>query len=48
MTSVLGVFAARDCSRGQWPVVWAIREGREAAPGVDRYLAGEGTEPPAQ
>ncbi|MGO9180299.1 MAG: glutamate synthase subunit beta [Candidatus Limnocylindrales bacterium] len=43
MTSVPGVFAAGDCSRGQSLVVWAIREGREAARGVDRYLMhGEG------
>jgi len=40
MTSVPGVFAAGDCSRGQSLVVWAIREGRTAAEGVDRYLAG--------
>jgi glutamate synthase (NADPH) small chain len=39
MTSVPGVFAAGDCSRGQSLVVWAIREGRTAAQGVDRYLA---------
>ncbi len=38
MTSVPGVFAAGDCSRGQSLVVWAIREGRAAARGVDRYL----------
>jgi glutamate synthase (NADPH/NADH) small chain len=39
MTSVPGVFAAGDCSRGQSLVVWAIKEGREAAEGVDRYLS---------
>jgi glutamate synthase (NADPH/NADH) small chain len=39
MTSVPGVFAAGDCVRGQSLVVWAIREGREAAEGVDRFLA---------
>ncbi|MDA8201781.1 MAG: glutamate synthase subunit beta [Chloroflexi bacterium] len=39
MTSVPGVFAAGDCARGQSLVVWAIREGREVAKGVDRYLA---------
>ncbi len=39
MTSVPGVFAAGDCVRGQSLVVWAIREGRAAAEGVDRYLA---------
>jgi glutamate synthase (NADPH/NADH) small chain len=38
MTSVPGVFAAGDCSRGQSLVVWAIREGRVAAQSVDRYL----------
>jgi glutamate synthase (NADPH) small chain len=39
MTTVPGVFAAGDCARGQSLVVWAIREGRAAAEGVDRYLA---------
>jgi len=39
MTTVPGVFAAGDCARGQSLVVWAIREGRVAARGVDRYLA---------
>ena len=38
MTTVPGVFAAGDCVRGQSLVVWAIREGRLAAEGVDRYL----------
>ena len=38
MTSVPGVFAAGDMSRGQSLVVWAIHEGRKAAQGVDRYL----------
>jgi glutamate synthase (NADPH/NADH) small chain len=38
MTSVPGVFAAGDCVRGQSLVVWAIREGRTAARGVDRFL----------
>jgi glutamate synthase (NADPH/NADH) small chain len=38
MTTVPGVFAAGDCSRGQSLVVWAIHEGRLAARGVDRYL----------
>ena len=40
MTTVPGVFAAGDCVRGQSLVVWAIREGRMAAEGVDRYLMG--------
>jgi glutamate synthase (NADPH/NADH) small chain len=38
MTSVPGIFAAGDCSRGQSLVVWAIQEGRRAARGVDKYL----------
>ncbi len=38
MTSVPGIFAAGDCSRGQSLVVWAIQEGRKAARGVDKYL----------
>ncbi len=37
-TSVPGVFAAGDASRGQSLVVWAIQEGRRAARGVDRFL----------
>ena len=40
-TSVDGIFAAGDCRRGQSLVVWAIREGREAARECDRYLMGE-------
>ncbi len=40
MTSVPGVFAAGDMSRGQSLIVWAIAEGREAARGVDAYLMG--------
>jgi glutamate synthase (NADPH/NADH) small chain len=39
MTSVPGVFAAGDMSRGQSLVVWAIKEGRQAAQAVDRYLS---------
>jgi len=37
-TSVDGVFAAGDTRRGQSLVVWAIREGRQCAESVDRYL----------
>jgi len=40
-TSVKGVYAAGDMSRGQSLIVWAIQEGRAAARGVDRYLMGE-------
>ena len=39
-TSVPGVFAAGDVRRGQSLVVWAIREGRQAARAVDQYLMG--------
>ncbi len=40
MTSVPGVFAAGDMSRGQSLVVWAMAEGREAARGMDQHLMG--------
>jgi glutamate synthase (NADPH) small chain len=40
MTSVPGVFAAGDASRGQSLIVWAIAEGRRAARSVDQYLMG--------
>ncbi|RJP26627.1 MAG: glutamate synthase subunit beta [Candidatus Omnitrophota bacterium] len=40
MTSLPGVFAAGDMSRGASLVVWAIWEGRQAAKGVDLYLMG--------
>jgi NAD(P)H-dependent glutamate synthase small subunit len=39
-TSVDGVFAAGDCRRGQSLVVWAIREGRQAAHAIDKFLMG--------
>jgi glutamate synthase (NADPH/NADH) small chain len=39
-TSIDGVFAAGDMRRGQSLVVWAIREGRQAAKAVDEYLMG--------
>jgi glutamate synthase (NADPH/NADH) small chain len=39
-TSVPKVFAAGDVRRGQSLVVWAIREGRQAARAVDEYLNG--------
>jgi glutamate synthase (NADPH/NADH) small chain len=37
-TSVPGVFAAGDMRRGASLIVWAIREGRDAAKQIDRYL----------
>jgi len=39
-TNVKKVFAAGDMRRGQSLVVWAIREGRQAARAVDTYLMG--------
>ncbi|MDE2606183.1 MAG: glutamate synthase subunit beta [Burkholderiales bacterium] len=39
-TSVPNVFAAGDMRRGQSLVVWAIREGRQAARAVDEFLMG--------
>ena len=37
-TSQPGIFAAGDCRRGQSLVVWAIREGRQAAAVCSSYL----------
>ena len=39
-TNVSKVFAAGDMRRGQSLVVWAIREGRQAARSVDEFLMG--------
>jgi glutamate synthase (NADPH/NADH) small chain len=39
-TSAEKVFAAGDMRRGQSLVVWAIREGRQAARAVDEFLMG--------
>ncbi len=39
-TNVPKIFAAGDMRRGQSLVVWAIREGRQAARAVDEYLMG--------
>ncbi|SDM24280.1 glutamate synthase (NADH) small subunit [Oryzisolibacter propanilivorax] len=39
-TSVPKVFAAGDMRRGQSLVVWAIREGRQAAHAIDAFLMG--------
>jgi glutamate synthase (NADPH/NADH) small chain len=39
-TSVPNVFVAGDMRRGQSLVVWAIREGRQAAASVDAFLMG--------
>jgi glutamate synthase (NADPH/NADH) small chain len=37
-TSISGVFAAGDARRGASLIVWAIREGRDAAASIDAYL----------
>jgi len=44
-TSVPKLFAAGDMRRGQSLVVWAIREGRQAARAVDAFLMGKSTLP---
>ena len=44
-TSVDKVFAAGDMRRGQSLIVWAIREGRQAARAVDEFLMGASTLP---
>jgi glutamate synthase (NADPH/NADH) small chain len=44
-TNVPKVFAAGDVRRGQSLVVWAIREGRQAARAVDEFLMGSSNLP---
>ena len=44
-TSVAKVFTAGDMRRGQSLVVWAIREGRQCAHAVDKFLMGTTTLP---
>ena len=44
-TSVPKVFTAGDMRRGQSLVVWAIREGRQAARAVDEFLMGSSNLP---
>jgi glutamate synthase (NADPH/NADH) small chain len=44
-TNVDKVFAAGDMRRGQSLVVWAIREGRQAARAVDEFLMGQSALP---
>jgi glutamate synthase (NADPH/NADH) small chain len=39
VTSIDGVFAAGDIVRGASLVVWAIRDGRDAATAMHRYLS---------
>src|SRR4029453_14834289 len=40
-TSRAKIFAAGDMGRGQSLVVWAIREGRQAAHAIDKFLMGK-------
>ena len=40
-TNVQNVFAAGDCERGQSLIVWAIKDGRDAAKGVHDFLTEE-------
>ena len=37
-TNIKGIFAAGDIARGASLVVWAIRDGREAALSINKYL----------
>ena len=38
-TNINGVFAAGDIVRGASLVVWAIRDGRDAAIQMDKYIS---------
>jgi len=46
MTSLDGVFAAGDIVRGASLVVWAVRDGRDAAEQIDRFIAARATAAP--
>ena len=43
MTAMDGVFAAGDVVRGASLVVWAVRDGRDAADGIHAYLQQKAT-----
>lgn len=43
-TSLPGVFAAGDAARGASLVVWAVREGQDAAAEIDRHLRAQSQE----
>ncbi|MGB4659548.1 MAG: FAD-dependent oxidoreductase [Mobilitalea sp.] len=42
MTSMQGVFAGGDVTRGPDTVIWAIADGKKAAISIDKYLGGKG------
>ncbi|MBT6960625.1 MAG: NAD(P)-dependent oxidoreductase, partial [Rhodospirillaceae bacterium] len=44
MTNMDGVFAAGDIVRGASLVVWAIRDGRDAAASIEKYLSAKAKE----
>ncbi len=44
-TSIDGVFATGDCTRGASLVVWAIHDGRTAAKSIDEHLMGSSSLP---
>jgi glutamate synthase (NADPH/NADH) small chain len=44
MTSLDGVFAAGDIVRGASLVVWAVRDGRDAADRIHDYLAAKASD----
>ena len=44
-TSIDNFFAAGDSRRGQSLVVWAIREGRQSARSIDKFLMGKSVLP---
>jgi len=48
MTSIDGVFAAGDIVRGASLVVWAIKEGRDAAASIEQYLRAKVTRAAAE
>jgi glutamate synthase (NADPH/NADH) small chain len=47
MTDVEGIFAAGDIVRGASLVVWGVRDGRDAAAHIDRWLKAEAAKSPA-
>ena len=43
-TNIDGVFAAGDIVRGASLVVWAIKDGRDAAENINKYVKQKATE----